>query len=374
MRLMQNQLLRLSLLGMLITASAPAQTPAGDTPPETNLPAAAGRWPAEKAWAWYRARPWLCGFNYVPAQAISYTEMFMPYSFDINRMDQELALAQSVGFNCARVVLPFVVWEHDPKAFKERFSAFLEVCAKHRIQVMPTLFDDCVFGAITDPIYGQQPEVLTGWYASGWTPSPGRAIAGDQAQWPRLRRYVEDLLASYKDDPRIFLWDLYNEPMSGEASESSVPLVAQVFDWARAVDPAQPCTVDTFGGTALRALTLERSDVITFHNYSPPALLEKEIEELKRSGRPLICSEWLNRNAGSTVQDCLPIFVAEKVGCLNWGLVNGRTQTDLNWGHLPGQPPPVHWQHDLFRGDHTPYSLDEIRLFRRFIQVETTAE
>ena len=32
-----------------------------------------GRWSADKANQWYAAQPWPCGFNYVPAHAISYT-------------------------------------------------------------------------------------------------------------------------------------------------------------------------------------------------------------------------------------------------------------------------------------------------------------
>ena len=88
----------------------------------------AGRWSRARANAWYAKQPWPCGFNYVPANAISYTEMWMPYCFDARVIDKELALAQGVGFNCLRVVLPFVVWEHDPKAFKKRLETFLGVC------------------------------------------------------------------------------------------------------------------------------------------------------------------------------------------------------------------------------------------------------
>ena len=137
-----------------------------------------GRWPAEKAQAWYDTQPWPCGLNYIPANAISYTEMWMPYCFDAAFIDKDLALMEDVGFNCARVVLPFVVWEHDPDAFKERLTTFLSLCSKRGIKVMPTLFDDCVFGPILDPVYGQQPEVVVGWYANGWTPSPGRSMVG----------------------------------------------------------------------------------------------------------------------------------------------------------------------------------------------------
>jgi len=53
---------------------------------------------------------------------------------------------------------------------------------------------------------------------------------------------------------------------------------------------------------------------------------------------------------------------------MHWGLVNGRTQTDLNWGHRPGQPDPPVWQHDIFRGDSEPYDPGEIELFKRYLR------
>jgi len=64
-------------------------------------------WPVEKARAWQDAQPWPCGFNHIPANAISYTEMWMDYAFDHALIECEMRLAQDIGFNCARVVLPF---------------------------------------------------------------------------------------------------------------------------------------------------------------------------------------------------------------------------------------------------------------------------
>ncbi len=156
----------------------------------------AGRWSADKANQWYAAQPWPCGFNYVPAHAISYTEMWMPYNFNTAKMDKELALAEGTGFNCLRVVLPFVVWEHNPAAFKERLREFLEVCDRHGLRVMFALFDHCAFGsgeALKNPRYGKQPDVVEGFYASGWTPSPGHDMVRDPSTWPRLESYYFDL-------------------------------------------------------------------------------------------------------------------------------------------------------------------------------------
>ena len=234
---------------------------------------------------------------------------------------------------------------------------------------MFALFDDCVFGPIRDPVFGKQPEVVEGWYANGWTPSPSHSLVRDPSTWPRLEKYVKDVVATFKDNPHVWIWDLYNEPTNGGLGDVSLPLVEKVFVWARDVGPSQPLTIGQWNGNAgLNEIIYRQSDVITFHDYGGPDRLRGHIADLQRQGRPLICTEWLNRGRGSTVADCLPIFRRKTVGCMHWGLVNGKTQTHLNWGHRPGEPDPPVWQHDLFRSDHTSYAPSEIELFRSFIR------
>ena len=333
-------------------------------------------WPAEKAWKWYQSGPWPCGFNYIPANAISYTEMWMEYSFDATLIDNELKLAQDIGFNSLRVVLPFIVWEHEPEAFKSRFEQFLDICHKRKLSVMPALFDDCCFGPLVNPVFGPQPKVIPGWYGNGWTPSPGHDIVRNPAQWHRLEPYVKDIVSTFRDDSRLWVWDLYNEPTNGvllgqlsvPVGDISIELAKKVFQWVREVNPSQPLTVGTWNDNdQLNAMATGLSDIITFHNYEPPEKLTRRIEQIKRHGRPVICTEWLNRGAGSTVADCLPIFLREGVGVMHWGLVNGKTQTHLNWRHLPGDPDPELAQHDLFRPDHSPYDVVELAYFKAAI-------
>lgn len=326
------------------------------------------KWTPEQAWTWYNAQAWPCGFNYVPANSISYTEMWMDYAFDPILIDRELALAQEIGFNCLRVVLPFVVWEAEPEAFKDRLNRFAGICSSRGLAVMFALFDDCIFGEIENPIFGQQPDVLLGWYANGWTPSPGVAMVQDSTTWPRLEAYVKDIIAEFGHDPRVWVWDLYNEPTNNAGGDATLPLLERVFDWARQVAPNQPLTAGHWNkNLAASRIISELSDITTFHDYGPPAVLAATIEELRMLNRPMICTEWLNRGTGSTVQECLPIFRAQNVGCMHWGLVNGKTQTNLNWGHRPGQPDPAFWQHDLYRGDHSAYRPEEIEAFAKSI-------
>lgn len=292
----------------------------------------------------------------------------MDDGFDPDLIDREMGLAQEIGFNCARVGLPFVVWEAEPEAFKTRVGKFLEICHARGIRVMPALFDDCSFGPLVDPVFGPQPEMVPGWFANAWAPSPGHSMVRDPQTWPRLEKYVKDIITTFKDDPRLWVWDLYNEPTNRENGDGSIALVEKVFHWAREINPTQPLTVGEWNGnTTLNEMLWRLGDIMTFHEYTGPEELKKHIENLSRQDRPMICTEWLNRILGSKVAECLPIFRETGVGAMSWGLVNGKTQTHLNWGHRPGDPEPEVWQHDLFHPDHTLYDTKEIELFRATI-------
>lgn len=330
----------------------------------------ARQWSPEKAWEWYNNNDWICGFNYIPSNAINYTAMWDKTSFSPDLIDRELALAAATGFNAVRVVLQFIVWENDPKYFKDTFTRFLSICSKYKIKVMPAFFDDCVFGTNIDPSLGLQPEPFKGWYAWAWSPSPGHTIASDTTNLPRLEKYIKDIIKTYKDNPAILLWDLYNEPTNSGMGSKSLPLVRSVFKWAREIDPSQPVSIAVWNGNKdLNDIIYANSDVTTFHNYNPAPAVEKMVQDLKQQKRPIICSEWLNRPRGSTVEGVLPLFAAEKIGCLHWGLVNGKTQTDLPWGHRPGDGPYTRiWQHDLYTTDFQVYSPYELQLFKSFIE------
>jgi len=330
------------------------------------------RWPVEKVNQWYNNQPLPCGFNYVPANAISYTEMWMPYCFNTAFISRELVLAEDIGFNCLRVVLPFVVWEYHPEAFKKRLDDFLGICDRYNLKVMFTLFDDCAFGSdsnTVNPIYGKQPEVLKGWYANGWTASPGHAMVRNPFTWPRLENYVKDIISTFKDDPRVWVWDLYNEPTNGGMGDASLPLVVRVFEWAREVAPSQPLTIAQWNkNNKLNSIVLNNSDVITFHCYDNAGVLREYIKTLKIHHRPVINTEWLCRHRGSEISTCLPVFTEENTGSMLWGLVNGKTQTHLHWGWRPDKGEPDVWQHDLFHNDHRPYDQNEILLLKNTLK------
>lgn len=335
-----------------------------------NLFAQTTPWSEEEAWQWYNSQPWFCGTNYIPAYAINYTAMIDPSSFDAKAIDGELQLMENLGMNCARFVLQYIVYQETPKAFFRNFEKILRLCDKHHIKAMPIFFDDCAFGVNRDPVAGKQVEPYDGWYAWAWSPSPGHTLVLDPQNHPKLEAYVKDIMERYRDDDRIMLWDLYNEP-SVSFSDKDDCLLAKVIKWAREINPTQPLSICLWdnGVEGYEEFVSKNVDVITFHCYGDRTDTENHIAHYKSYGRPVICTEWMNRPSGSTIMDVLPLFDAENAGCLMWGLVNGKDQTNLPWGHRPEMLPYTGpWQHDLFHGDHTPYDMKEIDLIKNTIK------
>ncbi|MEI8244032.1 MAG: cellulase family glycosylhydrolase, partial [bacterium] len=242
-----------------------------------------------------------------------------------------------------------------------RLDRFLALCAKIGIRPILVIFDDCWN---EQPTIGRQPEPVPGVHNSGWLQSPGCSVVNDPAAWARLECYVRDVMTTFHRDDRILMWDLYNEPGNGKQNERSLPLLCKVFEWARAAEPSQPLTSGVwYDNASLSTFQTEASDILSFHNYGDAENLASQISKLRQHNRPLICTEWLRRGH-SDVATCLPVFRRERVGCCNWGLVSGKTQTIYPWGSAAGAPKPAVWFHDLVRPNGLPFDPEEVRMFK----------
>jgi hypothetical protein len=340
------------------------------------------RWSEQKANDWYASQPWLVGANFIPSNAINQLEMFQAATFDPATNDRELGLAESIGMNTARVFLQDQLWKQDPEGFKKRLDTFLTIAAKHHIRPLLVLFDSCWE---TDPHLGFQHPPIPGIHNSGWVQSPGKSRLLDPSVEPELKRYVVGVVGAFAHDPRILGWDIWNEPDNrGGDQAQDVPakvkrvneLLPKAFEWARSSHPSQPLTSGVWQGnwsdpareSETTKIQLALSDVISFHNYDWPEGFEARIKELLPLHRPLICTEYMARGAGSTFDGSLPIAKSYKVAAINWGLVAGKTQTYLPWDSW--QRPyvliqPTIWFHEVFRNDETPYRQHEVDLIRK---------
>lgn len=350
------------------------------------LPAEArDMWTKEQANGWYAKQPWMVGANYNNRSAINQFEMWQADTFNPKEIDQELGWASAMGMNVMRVYLHNMLWEEDAAGLKQRMETFLQIADKHKIRVMFVLFDSCWD---PNPVSGRQRPPIPGVHNSGWMQAPGAARLADRSQYGKLEAYVKDLVGHFANDKRIVVWDVWNEPNNGgggsgayrptpQKKELVAGLLGQVFDWARSANPSQPLTSGLWIGDhwdqpdrldAVEKIQITQSDVNSFHDYNWPEKFEARAKQMLSYGRPVLATEYMARGNGSTFDGSLPLGKKYKIAMINWGFVDGKSQTRLPWDSWKKpytMDEPAIWFHEVLRADGKPYRPAEVELIRK---------
>lgn len=335
----------------------------------------------QRAHAWMNDRGWRVGCNFTPSSASNQLEFWQAETFDRAAIERELDLAASLGFTSLRVFLHDLLWTHDRDGFLTRLDDFLNMATVRGIGSLLVLFD-----GVWDPFpkWGPQEEPRPGIHNSRWVQSPGATVLGDPSRHDEMKPYVQGVIEYFRDDPRIDGWDLFNEPDNPnfayvkvevvDKHDRALELLTKAFAWTREVDPVHPLTTGIWIGDwtdheklrGIERFSLEHSDVISFHHYGPLDDLKARVESLRRYERPLLCTEWLARGMGSTIEPHLAWMKEQQIGAYNWGFVAGRTQTHLPWDSwkTPYEREPDVWHHEILRSDGTPYDDDEVASIR----------
>src|SRR5205823_4456840 len=129
-------------------------------------------------------------------------------------IDRELGWAESLGFTSVRVFLHDLAWKHDRDGFYGRMDKFLSIADTHHIGTMFVVFDG-VWNP--RPEAGKQPAPRPYVHNSGWVQSPGAEILGHPERHDELEPYVKGIVERFKNDRRIDMWDVFNEPDNDNA-------------------------------------------------------------------------------------------------------------------------------------------------------------
>ncbi len=349
-----------TLLAAVMLLAACQNAPKKAETPET----VSTRWTDQQAQQWASENGWLRGSNFNPSTAINQLETWQAESFDTATINRELGWAAEIGMNVMRVYLHHVAWEVDREGFKGRMRTYLDIADKHGIKTVFVFFDDC-----WNPTYaaGKQPDPKPGVHNSGWVRDPGDLLLQDSTLMPLLEAYVKDVLTTFKEDHRIAIWDLYNEPGNSKYGNQSMPLLKKVFEWGWAIRPSQPLSsgVWNLALSDLNKFQVENSDIITYHNYEAPEKHQAAIDTLKRYGRPMVCTEYMARRNNSYFQNIMPMLKKQNIGAINWGLVDGKSNTKYAWDEpIADGSEPALWFHEIFHTDGEPYRQEEVDLIK----------
>ncbi len=229
------------------------------------------RWTVKQTNDWYAKQPWLVGSSFIPSTAINQLEMWQTDTFDLPTIDRELGWAQGLGMNTMRVFLHNLLWQEDSKGFLNRMEQFLTVADKHHIRITFVLLD-----SVWDPYpkLGKQREPRPHVHNSGWMQAPGADILKDPSHWNKtLKPYVLGVLIHFRNDKRILMWDLMNEPDNDnppykaqelpDKAQRALALLREEWVWARSAKVSQPLTSGVWKGDMVRRRTSERDRAVS---------------------------------------------------------------------------------------------------------------
>ena len=352
-------------------------------------------WSSERAWDWYNRRPWIRGCNFMSSDCANRIDQWQAYGFEkrFETTQRELALVAQTGYNAIRIILEYFVWEKEHDGFMERLERTIDAAAQNGISCVVVLDNDCMppkEEALKRMHLGEQ-SVDWGYHGGrkvsqhGSLEEAGFSLFDEPEYAEKYDRFVREIVTRYKDDERILMWDVFNEPGNSKRNSLSLPRLQREFEILREIDPIQPLTVGVWTTpgnidalSEIERFGLDNSDIISYHNYGPYTDNILILNHLKQLGRPIINTEWLGRCFGNTVEEMFPLFFLERVGCFNWGFVAGKYQTyemwEGMWDAYYKDPEHVSWDfdkwfHDLYRPSLHPYNPNEIRMIRRFTKL-----
>lgn len=351
------------------------------------------KWSREKAWEWYNSRTWIRGCNFMSSDCANRIDQWQEYGFEerFETTKRELALAAETGFNSIRIIPEFLVWEKEHGGFMDRFERYIEAAHQNGISCMIVLGNDCMppkEEALKRMYLGEQ-KVDWGYHGGrkvsqhGTFAGAGYSLFDEPEYADKFMEYAREIVTKYKDDERVIIWDVFNEPGNSKRDSMSMPLLKRLLEMIREIGPIQPLTVGIWSQSTeldklmeIEKFGLENSDIVSYHNYNSYANNIEELHILKKLGRPVVNTEWLNRCEGNTVEDMIPLFFLEKIGCYNWGFVAGKYQTYEPWNGIWDKYKTnpenyatfdfTKWFHDLYRPSLNPYNPNEIKVIKYF--------
>ncbi|HEY8645352.1 MAG TPA: hypothetical protein VIL77_05675 [Gaiellaceae bacterium] len=236
------------------------------------------------------AIPWseIRGFNYQPSYSSSDIESWQ--LFDPVTIDRELERGKRYfpNMNAIRIWHSWAAFSRGPEQYAEKFEQELAIADKHGLVCMPVLFNRW-------HDYGQD---WGGIYFDHFL--PGLSWVQSEGMWDR---YLELIVGAHADDPRIFCWDLCNEPFSYTLPLEEVPqtIVDAEYEWLKAIrdgckafSPVAPIGISTHPnhGIAGERLVEPLCDILLIHTYSnEDGIVDQYVELAREVDKPILSTE-----------------------------------------------------------------------------------
>ncbi len=258
---------------------------------------------------------WLRGFNLVPSWGATIEQAWLQY--DPKGFRQELLAAKLFHANTIRLWIDFDAWMIDPEQISTAFADAVTAIGQAGMKVMP-----CLANRWHDRQYDYGGTYL-------------EQLSGDFA--PRAQ-YLRELTGPYREDERILLWDLCNEPA---ATDPASEVAALELTWLghcanvlRENGVRQPLTVGTHMAGDNIEIFADLCDVLCCHPYgrTPPELtqmLERTAAIARNHGKPMLINEAIpgaldDLRRAECARWNIELMEDFGFGWMGWALTEGR--------------------------------------------------
>ena len=157
-----------------------------------------------------QTRSWV-GAEYTPARAVNQLWWVDFADFEEEIQAELRGVRRTLGATAIRVFLHDVAWAAEPTLFAANLERFLAIAANHSLSVGIVFFDDAgrQSGAQSslEPGRGCRPVQGRAAAAGCWFSSPQQSER-TAAALPKLKRYVQSVVAAHRTDRRVLWWSV----------------------------------------------------------------------------------------------------------------------------------------------------------------------
>jgi len=310
------------------------------------------------------------------------------WHYDNYREDviRELTIVKKImGFTALRIFLHSKIYFADPSKLITVMRDLLTISHEKGYGLGFVFFDDCWnhtglnLSSPCIPVKGK--------HNGCWKASP-QTEERDQRGISGFREYVTHVVQTFKSDPRVLWWEIYNEPKAKPPNilNYSVALRHAAFHWALEANPSQPViscwdeALDYRNNTPYRSNT----QLNDHHQYQLPwggtdNVVFQNTTGLMRGGivteagarwyqgrkhgfgSPLTVIDWLTKLRANPKAPFVPGVM------IDWEVMVSNSNTRWQWTAKPGDPEPaIPWHEHVFPNG-SPVSYTEAAAIRRYV-------
>lgn len=269
------------------------------------------------------------GFNYQPSYASMGFEVWEQFNPEVWRKELGRGKQYFPKMNAIRFWLDTQSYYRNPLAFVEKLEQAVQIITEFDCKAMPTLFNrwhtvggdhDC--GGIYVDHFWKQCNV-------GANP---QSFDG----------YLTDIVSRHKNDSRVLMWDLCNEPQLRTLEEMKQPEKQAEYQWlshardiVKSLAPSAPLTIGALHYGDPPKILEPLMDVICCHPYHgwDDVKLANGLDELvvlaNEKGKPLIANETCcgsldDAKRVQIIDETLALLSERGIGFMPWILHHSR--------------------------------------------------